>query len=589
MKHAKRSSLSRWIGAIFLAVFAVLSPPSRAQVPAVIHYQGRVLANGVAFDGTGQFKFALVNADATQIYWRNSADTNSDGEPDAAVLAPVTRGLYSILLGDTSLGNMAALPNNLFTNASVYLRVWFADGSGAFEKLAPDQRIVAVGYAMIAATVTDGSISLDKLASDARTAIQSAASNTRADSLQSQISALSSRLDSLSLTQIAAPAGLTLSSSDPADAAAFAQGFVPFNTTTPPAWVNGATANAPSARFSHTAVWTGDSWIVWGGDLGGGVLSGGGAVYHPAADTWDAVASLNSPQGRDQHTAVWTGQQMIVWGGFSAGLYLSAGGLYNPATPEWTATQTTGVPTGRIGHVAVWTGSKMLIWGGRNSNGLLNDGALYDPVANQWTALTASNPPEARQNAAYVWAGDRLIVWGGTGVGGPLNTGAQLTFSGGVPTAWTALTASSAPSARVSHSMIWTGQKAIIWGGSNGGNFLGDGGAYDPIANTWQSLPGSQAPAARAEHAAIWNGGEMIIFGGDSAAGALATGAAYDPVANRWRTLTNGGGPLARIAPTGVWTGSEFLVFGGHNSAQQPLSALQRVNPQPAWTFYRKP
>src|SRR4051794_12646409 len=71
-----------------------------AQVPTIIHYQGRVLTGGLSFDGTGQFKFALVNSDASQTFWRNAADGNGDGEPDSGVSVPVVRGLYSVLLGD---------------------------------------------------------------------------------------------------------------------------------------------------------------------------------------------------------------------------------------------------------------------------------------------------------------------------------------------------------------------------------------------------------------------------------------------------------------------------------------------------------
>src|SRR4051812_34996582 len=91
---------SRWLVSFALAA---LIPKALAQAPALIHYQGRVLAAGVAFEGTGQFKFELVNANASVIYWRNAADATLDGEPDSAVSIPVTRGLYSILLGDTSL------------------------------------------------------------------------------------------------------------------------------------------------------------------------------------------------------------------------------------------------------------------------------------------------------------------------------------------------------------------------------------------------------------------------------------------------------------------------------------------------------
>jgi hypothetical protein len=80
----------------------------------------------------------------------------------------------------------------------------------------------------------------------------------------------------------------------------------------------------------------------------------------------------------------------------------------------------------------------------------------------------------------------------------------------------------------------------------------------------------------------------MIVFGGQSAAGSLATGGAYTPAAPSWRALTTEGNPQARSRPTTAWTGTELLVFGGQDGAT-PVAALQRLNPQPTWYFYRKP
>ena len=122
-----------------------------AQVPPVVHHQGRLGVGDSFFDGVGRFKFALVNADASQVFWRSGLDADTDGEPDGAVALPVSRGLYSVLLGDTSLANMAPLPASVFGSPEVYLRVWFDDGVNGSERLAPDQRFAAVGYAMMAA------------------------------------------------------------------------------------------------------------------------------------------------------------------------------------------------------------------------------------------------------------------------------------------------------------------------------------------------------------------------------------------------------------------------------------------------------
>ena len=81
-------------------------------------------------------------------------------------------------------------------------------------------------------------------------------------------------------------------------------------------------------------------------------------------DTWAATSTANAPSARDDHTAVWTGSEMIVWGGVMTCSYLNTGGRYNPSTDSWTATSTTNAPAGRDDHTAVWTGSEMIVWGG---------------------------------------------------------------------------------------------------------------------------------------------------------------------------------------------------------------------------------
>ncbi|HEY0368568.1 MAG TPA: hypothetical protein VGC85_03135, partial [Chthoniobacterales bacterium] len=130
----------------------------RAQVapPPLINYQGRVLAGGTNFDGTGQFKFALVSGNGTTTYWSNDGTSTNGSEPTNVVSLTVVNGLYSVLLGDTSLANMTAVPASVFTNASdVRLRIWFNDGTHGSERLTPDQRIGSVGFAMEAGNVPD--------------------------------------------------------------------------------------------------------------------------------------------------------------------------------------------------------------------------------------------------------------------------------------------------------------------------------------------------------------------------------------------------------------------------------------------------
>jgi Chaperone of endosialidase/Regulator of chromosome condensation (RCC1) repeat len=133
---------------ILLAQFAAL-----AAVPSWLNYQGRIAVNGTGFNGSGSFKFALVNASGSTTYWSNDNSSAAGSQPAAAVAIPVSGGIYSVQLGDTALANMAAVPTTVFDNTEVWLRVWFNDGVNGFEQIVPDQRLASVPYALIASKV----------------------------------------------------------------------------------------------------------------------------------------------------------------------------------------------------------------------------------------------------------------------------------------------------------------------------------------------------------------------------------------------------------------------------------------------------
>jgi N-acetylneuraminic acid mutarotase len=146
-------------------------------------------------------------------------------------------------------------------------------------------------------------------------------------------------------------------------------------------WTATSTTNAPTARVGHSAVWTGSEMIVWGGVDKGGFpnMTNTGGRYNPSTDTWTATSTANTPTARDTHTAVWTGTEMIIWGGYD-GDDVNTGGKYNPVTDSWTATTLINAPAVRDTHTAVWTGTEMIVWGGTNGVAeLLGSGGRYSP------------------------------------------------------------------------------------------------------------------------------------------------------------------------------------------------------------------
>src|SRR5206468_7982910 len=103
--------------------------------------------------------------------------------------------------------------------------------------------------------------------------------------------------------------------------------------------------------------------------------------------------TYDAPEARNSQTAVWTGTEMIVWGGVNGNNgFLASGGKYSPSTDTWTATSTDSAPAGRVFHTAVWTGNEMIVWGGQDENYIsLNTGGRYGPGINEWTAPSMTN------------------------------------------------------------------------------------------------------------------------------------------------------------------------------------------------------
>ena len=151
---AVSSSRRIWYGRALFSVL-IFCPLLSAfgGVPPLLNFQGRIVISGVSYNGTGQFQFALVDNTGTNTFWSNDGTSSGGSEPSAAILLALTNGLYAVVLGDTNVGGMPQpIDPDTFTNSDVRLRIWFNDGAHGFEKLAPDQRIVSAGYALVAQT-----------------------------------------------------------------------------------------------------------------------------------------------------------------------------------------------------------------------------------------------------------------------------------------------------------------------------------------------------------------------------------------------------------------------------------------------------
>ncbi len=544
-----------------------------AQVPHLINYQGRVTVAAQNFDGPGAFKFALTNSGGATAYWLNSGAPGPLIEPPDAVTLPVKKGVFSVSLGDTALTNMQAIPASVFADHSaVYLRVWFNDGTHGFQALQPDQRIAAVGYAVVAETVTDGAITSAKMAPGA------ARENLDASG-QSGVASHGSIVSELYNDTTLLNAGYVV------------DGVL--ETGAKDSWRQ--LPSAPEGRRSHTAVpWnTVSGVLVWGGYRMNGAseeLTNAGLRYGTFNDAWSPMATANAPAARTLHTAVATGSQMIVWGGKGAAVdYLGDGGIYTPSSDLWQPIPASGLITARRYHSAVFASGLMIVWGGELSNGVYaGTGARFNPATGVWTQTAIGiGAPTSRAAHTAVVSGGKMIVWGGLTAGGATNTGSAYDIANNT---WTAISTVNAPTARQAHQATtdFSG-RMFVWGGLGVGGALNDGGIYDPATNSWTAMSAAGAPTARTGNTFTYHGSGMLVWGGSAGGAPLADGKVFDFSNNLWKAMESIGNPPAREAHTATWIGSAgTFVFGGRSGGTM-LSDLWVWKPRRTLYLYTRP
>jgi hypothetical protein len=182
---------------------------------------------------------------------------------------------------------------------------------------------------------------------------------------------------------------------------------------------------------------------------------------------------------------------------------------------------------------------------------------------------TSGQPPMARWNHSVLWTGNRFVVWGGVANGTTVATGGIYNPE---TDAWITTSSVGAPAARAKHTAVWDdkAKRMIIWGGVDGGGKpLGDGFSFDPEKNQWTALPATGAPTARSGHTAVWTGMEMIIWGGSEG---QRSGAIYNPETSTWRPMGTDNAPLARVGHGAVWAGTRMAVWGGS------VGGLEQIN-----------
>ncbi len=376
-------------------------------------------------------------------------------------------------------------------------------------------------------------------------------------------------------------------------------------------WIAITTVGAPSARYNHSAIWTGTKMIVWGGFTKVG-LTDTGYAYTPLTDTWAPISTVNAPLARHDHEAVWIGTKMYIWGGYGTGNALApTGGIYDLATDSWTAMATTAQPLPRQAHAMVYTGTKILVWGGRNAAGAVNTGGVYTVATNTWGAMATAGQPSARSNFSYGWQpptnlkpNGYLYVWGGTDSFDWFSNGA---FYDPGTNAWTVVDMSvgappngGSPPTGVLESLSAFPQSPTqglgfyLFGGWNGGDVYGDTLFFwDLAANAldgyWYKLKPADpaAPSPRARYFGVTLNAGIFLWGGCNDAGCetvLGDGGVWRPGANggTWSSFPEDAALTKRSDNVGVWTGkavSEVILWGGYVNGPVGTGARRAVDP----------
>jgi hypothetical protein len=581
-----------WLFGLGLAAWVGL-----AQSPSVISHQGRLTVAGTNYTGSAQFKFALVSTNSGTIrsLWSHDGTSVQGSEPAGTALAlMVTRGVFSVNLGDTNVSGMLnPIPASVFSNPEVFLRTWVDDATHGSQQLAPDRRLVATAYAFVADAFT-GSLAGDVTGTQSATVVN-AVGGVPALSIASAVDA------GLAATSDNVPGTLVRRDASGGFSAGNITGAFVGDASGLTNLLGSNVVGAVSTASRFTGVLEGDvtgtqgSTVVSsiGGVAAAAVASGAaaanaatsanlaGSIVKRDTDTsgfqagpitatlfvGDGSSLTNLPTAPEQYGAP---PGAVLVSVLAEDPSLLAGGyrrfMTQPA-PSWVNGSSTDAPSARSGHSVLWNGQYLLVWGGQVGSGTYSaSGGMYDPVTDAWVATPPLNAPGSRAFHTAVWTGTEMIVWGGSSASGYLGTGSR--FSPSTQT-WTPVNNTGAPSPRSRHVALWTGKFMLVWGGLNQSGLLNDGALYDPATDHWMALVLSDPPEERKDAMAVWADDRALIWGGTGATAELQTGGQLvfsSGLPQAWLGISTSNAPLARSHGTAVWAEDRMIIWGGQNN-----------------------
>ena len=379
----------------------------------------RVVTTGSGYSSSPTITISAPQSGNITTYWSNDGSSTLGSEPDSAVEVNVSEGIFSLLLGDVNLINMDPLPASVFTNENVSLRIWFSDLNNGFEQLTPDQRIAAVGYAMMSAQAAPGSIDSKALAQGAVTSINIAPGSIDSTAL-AQGAVTSDKIAQGGVTSDKiAPGAITYENLD--SALLSSAGQVRGDLYLGPS-VNSRnrrydvvfdvpveSSSDPDLGSGVAVAYNNGKVYVLAGQTPGSIQSI--YVYDSATRSWSQGASMTFP--REGASSVVHANKIYVFGGVNASSYHEHGEhegeheddhndeevdyyvrqveVFDTDTNSWGLAPNMPELAARRGLCAEVIDNVVYLVGGENSSGVSNRLDTYDLYLNTWS--TADNLP----------------------------------------------------------------------------------------------------------------------------------------------------------------------------------------------------
>jgi len=245
-------------------------------------------------------------------------------------------------------------------------------------------------------------------------------------------------------------------------------------------------------------------------------------LHSTPTNSWYNFTPIVSPPPRYGCEVVYDHElnATILFGGFNASTYMDDTWIYWVDNNTWLELNPGNSPPGRYRHEMVYdeVNNRTIMFGGETSGGIIDD--TWEFSGGTWTEITPAGSPPARMAHAMTYNSDKqqVVLFGGDDGNFRNDTWAFNVTSGQWNNITPEVSVSPSPPVRYRHEIVYDRYNGyvILFGGSNGGGFLGDTWVYVPAKGKWFNLYPNHHPSARRDFGFVYDfsDGEPKLFGG---------------------------------------------------------------------------